>query len=249
MEIEAAEEIKEETKIDLFEYLNILNRNKRFIFAIIIIYMAITTIILLNTVKTYLAEASILILAERQSALLSSLGNFPIPGIGSSSSSTEELMILLNSKTITQEVVTRLKIDDFVEELNKKGFDYTKIFPSLKSKNSGPGIFDMEQKKKDSAINYLKTRTNIKSKKDGLINLNVEWVHPKTGALIVNTYISVLSAFLNDNSINISFKVIDPALPPTSKYKPKILSTLLASLFISFIGSIVFVLIKESFKS
>lgn len=241
-----------EQDINLLNYWHLLWKNKRIIISTVLASTIFAGFFLYHTPKTYLAEASLLMMDQGKSSLGGmAIGGFPLSGLGGGGS-VEKLIFILDSKTLAEQVVNKLNIVSFLEQQNKDKFSIAKYMSFSKKQStevSDHNIQYIQYIKKKGAVGYLKKRTHISSKDGGMVMLSVEWRDPDTVANVVSTYISELSTFLNDNSININFKVIDPAQPPTINYKPQVFKVLVLSFLASAIGSFLLVFIKEAIQS
>lgn len=249
----ALENSRTEDEITLADFWHIIVKNIWLIFLIIAGFTLIAGILVVNTPTTYLATGSLLPLEAQHSSLDIALGSLPIPGMGGSAGASDKLQTILQSKRMAREVVDKLEIVSLLDKMNKGRVNYLDYFDisrfTKKPEAAAPGksLIDSNQKKIDEAVIFLQRNVTFVVDKTGMIEIKAEWFTPATSADIVNTYVSSLSTYLNNYSLNINFQVLDPALPPTKKYKPKKMQALvIAGIFSAFI-SLFIVFIKESF--
>jgi len=99
------------------------------------------------------------------------------------------------------------------------------------------------------AKRILKTRTKVSIKQDeGVIEVQAVANSPQLSADIANYFITNLSNINEDLKLTSNaeiVKILDPAVPPAKKYKPKkIINTLIAGIF-AFIFSLSIIIYKE----
>jgi capsular polysaccharide biosynthesis protein len=86
---------------------------------------------------------------------------------------------------------------------------------------------------------------NVVADKRGMVSVTVEFKGPALSAAIANTYIMILSEYLNEHAINANFQVLDPAVTPEKKYKPSIRFNVMMSGVASLLAGILFVFTLE----
>jgi len=224
------QEQEADEEINLIPYLktawNGVLRIKWFLIALIIISMVITSVVSARLTKYYRAEAVFVTTGSEAGGLGALAGIFG----GSASSSSDNLMVFLTSRTTAENVVSRLNL---MKIFYRNAWDETT--GTWKNPNNPPQLAD-------AAMN-LKGITTFKKNKDGSYLIRVEWKDPVLVADIANHYVIALTDSLNNNAVNTTIRVVDKALPAAGPYTPDVdknvkiagVISLLAGIFVAYV--------------
>lgn len=237
-----------EDEIDLFELWTIIWKRRKFIVIFSITAILLVTIISLFMTDIYKAEATVIPVFSGEEDFYESLTELSIKGKRDEATTVmvvpdksrvdrdklnKILMIIANSRTFKEQVVNDR---DFVKHIDSD----TSAHPSL---SFTPELFSI------SADN-----------KTGLITLAFEWEDPKVAAQMVNRYVDLLKEALESKALNvegkrlknieetkgeISLEIIDRAIPPEKKIKPKRSLMVMVAAMSSFFMAIFIVFFME----
>lgn len=217
-----------ENEPTLLDYWNVIKRGWWLILPLVFASVLVTLILSLLMPKIYQARTTILPLGQEQSGLSAALSASPLAAIGGLpglQNPTDKLIIVLQSRTIAENVIKKL---DLLRTFNEDQWDTAHA--DWKDPEKKPILEDAIGKLQKEVI-------NVSSDRRGVVTLTAEWRNPAIAAKIANAYVDALSKFLNEHSINTNFQVIDPAVPPERKSKPNIRQNLiLAGVTSLFIG-------------
>ena len=206
----ARERSEGEIEISLSYVFHVLLRHWKRIASIVIGIGIVSALIFKFLVpKSYKAEALILPPSVEGVGDLGSLSRF-LPGLGAATTPTAIVIGLINSRTVRAAVVETLRLDSIWK---------TKTFLD--------------------AVKKLEKAVEAYEDEDyGTIHITCVQRDPQLAATIVNTYIHVMET-LNDSlkiSVNKPFlKVVDWAIPPEKKWKPKPVLYSIIIMFFTFI--------------
>jgi hypothetical protein len=125
----------------------------------------------------------------------------------------DKIMVILKSRTVAEAVIQRFNL---LRVFNEDSWDGTKN--AWKDPAEPPLTQD--------AVKFLTENVmSVNKSKEGAITLSVEWKDPKLAGDMANYYISALTGFLNDKSINVTIQVVDRAVPAERKSRPGSAST------------------------
>jgi tyrosine-protein kinase Etk/Wzc len=218
-----------EDEINLLEYWNVIWQRKIMIGSLFTICVIATMIISLLSPKYYKSDAVILPTTSESGGLGAALSSIPLVGAlaGAAGISTpaDKIMVFLKSRTLAEMVIRKF---DLLRVFNEDDWDAAKH--AWKDPDNPP-LMELAVKKLNQDV------TDFKKDKEGSVTITVVWKDPKLAADIANYYVSALSEFLNDKSINTTIQVVDRAIPAEKKFKPKIaLNMALAGVMSLFIG-------------
>lgn len=212
----------------LLDYWIVIKRGRWLIISLFLLAVIATLFLSLSTPKTYQARTTIMPMGQETSGLSAALSASPLAGIGGLGgiqNPTDRLIVVLQSRTVAEDVIQRL---DLLKIFNEEQWDTAHA--AWKDPDKVPMLED--------AIGLLqKVVIHVSGDRRGVITLTAEWRNPALAAKIANAYVDALSRFLNEHSINANFQVIDPAVPPERKSKPSIRQNLtLAGVTSLFVG-------------
>ena len=206
-----------EDEINLLDYIRVINKRKWLIISLCIVSALLTLIFSLSQNKMYRATATIMSTESGGGGLSAALSAMPFLGGGGGSGAENKLIPILKSKTLAKNVVA---------DFNLMEVAYKGKVPRVSS-----------EQKLEGAGGILQGAIDAKTSSSGLLEISIIWTDPKIAAEIANNYISELGKFLNSRSLNVNFQVIDPAVPPLQKFKPKTVQNVLISAVLGiFIG-------------
>jgi uncharacterized protein involved in exopolysaccharide biosynthesis len=216
-------------EINLLEYWNVLWRRKTMLIAVFFISVAATMVISLLLPKYYKSETVIMSSATESGGLGAALSAIPFAGAlaGAAGIQTpaDKIMVILKSRTVAEAVIRKF---DLMKIFYEDQWDGAK--GAWKNPDDPPLLVDTIKKLTSDVTSFSKS-------KEGAITISVEWKDPELAANIANYYISVLSGFLNEKSININIQVVDRAIVAERKSRPKIaLNMALAGVMSMFMG-------------
>lgn len=216
-------------EINLLEYWNVLWRRKYYLIALFIITVTATMFVSFQLPKFYKSDTIIITSGSESGGLGAALSALPLAGafggLGGVQTPADKIMVVLKSRSIAEEVINRF---DLLKVFYDKAWDQT----------SGTWKDPAKHPLMEDAVKMLTTNVaKFNKSKEGAITISVEWKDPKLAADIANFYVSALTGFLNQKSINVTIQVVDKAIPAERKYKPKIgLNMMLAGVTSMFIG-------------
>jgi len=216
-------------EITLSDIIKIITKFKRLIGGLIAASIIFALLFSLFSTKQYKASATILPLESSVGSLSQTLG--ALSGMAGNSSSGR-LMAVLKSKTLAKNVINDL---DLLKVIYKKYWDEKNL---AWKEDFKPSL--------DDAAGVLIENFDVKTSKDGVLIISMVWDDPDLSAAIANAYVNKLSDFLNNRSLNISFQLVDPAVPPKNPFKPRLLLNTLLALTGSFFVGVVLAFFFES---
>jgi len=224
----------------LLDYWNVIKRGRWLIISLVFSTILATLILSLLMPKTYQARTTIMPLGQEQSGLSAALSASPLAGIGGLpgiQNPTDRLIVVLQSRTVAEEVIKKL---DLFRIFNEEQWDTAHA--AWKDPDKKPILED--------AIKLLqKGVINVSSDRRGVITLTAEWRNPTLASQIANAYVDALSKFLNEHSISTNFQVIDPAVPPERKSKPSIRQNLILAGVTSLFLGLALVFFREYWEN
>jgi protein tyrosine kinase modulator len=224
----------------LLDYWNVVKKGRWLILSLFFSTVLATLIISLMLPKIYQARTTILPLSQEQGGLSAALSASPLAGLGGLpgiQSPTDKLLVVLQSRTVAEEVIKKL---DLLRLFNEDQWDTAHA--DWKDPEKKPMMEDVIKKLQSSVI-------NVSSDRRGVVTLTAEWRNPVLAARIANAYVDALSGFLNEHSINTNFQVIDPAVPPERKFKPSIRQNLILAGVVSLFVGLALVFFREYWES
>ncbi|MBI2091970.1 MAG: hypothetical protein HYT75_03110 [Deltaproteobacteria bacterium] len=176
-------------EINLIEYWNTLKVRKKLIAGVVAVITVVTIIISLISPEVYRSKATIMPIGKGGGGgggLAGAIGQFgglaSMAGLGGSSGAIMQLMALLQTRTLAEYVVNS---NNLMGALGVNGDD--------------PKV-NMER-----AVKRLESKVKINDdRKNGVINIVVEFGDPRTAADVANGYIEGLQAFINSNSFTVA---------------------------------------------
>lgn len=192
-----------EDEINLLDYWRVVVKRRKLIIWLTVAVVLTTLIYSLLQPKMYKATASIMVVDTGGGGLASALAAVPfLGGVGGGSGGGEGRLIpVLKSTALAKMVTQNLNLQEL----------FPKLYQNVKL---------TEVEKMQSAAGSLQGAVEAKSV-EGLLNVSIVWKEPKQAADLANRYVEQLGKFLNTRSLNVNFQVIDPAVAPLSKFKPK----------------------------
>ena len=227
-----------DSEINLLDILKILTKYKFFILLIVIVSTSITFFLISQKPKLYKASATILqtdAVTSSMGGLRSLLNSFSIIGGGSSLGRGGDqggvLGALIKSRVLAKSVIEETNL---LRVVHKKQWD----------KNRQNWMKGYAPKLEEDAIE-LYSAVELTSSTGGVLEITVIYDDPQLAALLANTYVKKLAEYISQNSLNVSFKELDPAFVPTKPIDSNIKQNILSSVLFSFvIGSILSFLIN-----
>lgn len=221
------EELQDD-EINLLEYWNVIWRRKTMIIVVCSVAVIATMIQSLLSPKFYKSETVIMSTGSEAGGLGAAISALPFAGAlggAAGQTSVDKLMVILKSRTVAYDVIRRF---DLMKVFNEKAWDTAK----------GAWINPEKPPFLEDAVNFLNTGvTNVSKSKEGAITISVEWKDKQLASDIANYYVTALTDFLKDKSVNITVQVVDKAVPVERKSRPKIRQNMMlagvASIFVS----------------
>jgi len=208
-------------EISLIKVLKVMLKYKKIIIITVGGSMLITLIISFFLPKSYLSTVSIIApeVAEGGTIFGGAFGLLANE-LGGTQMTSQAVYTLLKSERMLEDVINKFNL---INLYRVKSMYYAK--------------------------RILKTRTKVSIKQDeGIIEVQAVANSPQLSADIANYFITNLSNLNNDLKLTSNaeiVKILDPAVPPVKKYKPKkIINTLIAGIF-AFIFSLSIIIYKE----
>lgn len=214
-----------QNEITLADIIKVLIKYKNLILSLVLISVLAAAVLSFFTPKEYKATATILpAQGSMGSDLLGALSGITFGSEGFGGGGNGQLIAVLKSQVLAKTVIEDLGL---LKVIYKKYWDEN---TQNWKKDFVPSV--------DKGARYLSSNLEVKSGKNtGSLEIIFSNEDPQIAAAIVNSYVKKLSEFLIQNSIKISFRPLDPAIPPDAPYKPKIKQNiLLAGLASVFIG-------------
>jgi len=189
-----------EKEINLLDYWRVIVK-KKWIIIILAIAVGLGSFVFSSRQpKTYKATATIMSVDIGGGGLVAGLSSVPFLG-GIQDTGAGKMIPVLESATLAKQVSQHI--------------DLEKYFP----KQAYLVKLNEEQRTRIVA-RALRGAISVNDK-GSLIGVSIEWSNPEQAAELSNYYVQELGKFLNQRSLNVNFHVIDPAVPPTSHFKPK----------------------------
>ena len=208
-------------EISLIKLLKVLNKYKKTTSIVVFGAAIFTLIISFFLPKSYLSTATVIApeVAEGGTIFGGAFGLIA-DDLGGTKITSQALLALLKSGRMQEDVIRK--------------FDLM-------------GLYRVESMYYAKRI--LDSRTKVSIKQDeGIIEIQTIANSPQLSADMANYYITNLSKINNDLKLTSNaeiVKILDPAIPPVKKYKPKrIINTLIAGIF-GFILSLSIIIYKE----
>ena len=208
-------------EISLIKLLKVLNKYKKTTSIVVFGAAIFTLIISFFLPKSYLSTATVIApeVAEGGTIFGGAFGLIA-DDLGGTKITSQALLALLKSERMQEDVIRK--------------FDLM-------------GLYRVESMYYAKRI--LDSRTKVSIKQDeGIIEIQTIANSPQLSADMANYYITNLSKINNDLKLTSNaeiVKILDPAIPPVKKYKPKrIINTLIAGIF-GFILSLSIIIYKE----
>ncbi len=223
-----------EDEIDLLEYWNVIWRRKKMLTALFLSAVVMALVIGKLSPKYYKSETVIISSSSESGGLGAAMSALPLAGMlgGAAGIQTpaDKVMVVLKSRTTAEAVIQKFNM---MKVFYKDEWDAAKGL--WKNPDKHPLMED--------AVKLLTTGvTKFSKSKEGAITISVEWKDPVLAADIANYYLTALTNFLNEKSINITIQVVDRAVPAERKSRPKIkqnmalagVTSLFAGVFLAF---------------
>ncbi len=221
--------LRDEEEINLIELWNVIWRKKIMIIVLFVVAVTVTMVISLNMPKFYKSETMVITSGSEAGGLGAALSAMPFAGAfaGAAGIQTpaDKIMVILKSRSIAESVINRFNL---MRVFYDKEWDQE--IGAWKNPDKHPVLEDAVKMLTKSVATFNKSR-------EGAITVSVEWKDPKLAAEMANYYVSALTEFLKDKSINVTVQVVDRAVPAERKSRPKTsLNMLLAGFTSLFIG-------------
>lgn len=218
-----------EDEINLLECWNVLWRRKYMLIALFVVSVAATMAISLNLPKFYTSETVIITMSSESGGLGAALSALPfagsLGGVAGIQTPADRIMVVLKSRTIAEAVIKKF---DLVRVLYQEQWVPEKA--AWKDPDKHPLLEDAVKRLTKQIVRFNKS-------KEGAITVSAEWTDPRLAAEIANYYVSALTAFLNEKSVNVTIQVVDRAIPAERKSRPRVaLNMMLAGALSGFIG-------------
>ncbi len=170
-------------EIDLVELWNTIWRRRKFISYFTGIAVFLTIIISLFISNKYKAEATLLPVAASGGIMGDLAGMAALAGInvGGSSDNSAKVMVVANSRTVKELVITELDLIKIIGE-------------DIPSKRD-PMQYTVEQ--------FDDLLSIVSDKKTGVITIGFEWEDPKLSSDIVNSYVKALQDVLEVKALSV----------------------------------------------
>lgn len=189
--------------IAIGEYLALLWRNRRVIVLLLVLFAVLSGVRSMRTPTTYRAEATLIPISAEGGALAALSSVLPFAAGGGDMGMTDyKAMTILKSRRLAAQVANDLDVVSYLDG----------HLPDT------PGM--TVQDKRERAIGLVQSSLAVGREEGGIITVSAIWTDPEWAARIANGYVTALGVFLNSHSLNFNFQVVDPALPPRTKYGP-----------------------------
>jgi uncharacterized protein involved in exopolysaccharide biosynthesis len=200
-------------EINLMYYWNVLWRHKRLIIGLCAVSVALAAGVSLLLPKYYRAETVLIATGSEAGGLGAALSSIPLAGVLSVGAgiqtSTDKVLVVLNSRTIAEQVITRF---DLLRVFNEDDWDRQK--GAWKDPADPPLLQDAVKRLTEDVV-------DISTSKEGAITISVLWKDAKLAADIANQYVASMAQMLNEKAINVTVQVVDRAVPADRKDRPK----------------------------
>lgn len=226
------------TRDNLPDFWNIMWRRKLMISLLFIVSVSVTLIVSLLLPKYYKSSAMIIALAPESGGLGASLAANPLGAIAGSfaglTTPADRILVFLKSRTVAEMVIRRF---DLLRVLNESKWDAAK---GVWKNPAKPPLMEEAVKKLGNTV------TTFRKNRDGTIQITVEWKDPVLAADITNYYITALTDFMKNKSVNTTVQIVDPAIPAEKRSSPIIaLNVGVAGIMSLFIGMMIAVTMKK----
>jgi tyrosine-protein kinase Etk/Wzc len=184
--------------LNLLDYVRILRKYRFFISGFVVIATILTAAISVLVSETYKARAAILPLVTSESSkILSSLspelmGLGKMLGATSSFNTSDTLLAVLKSRTLTEEVIRSLNL---LPVLFEKKWDRARHTWKNSDPSKQPTVEDGVKKMKADCMSFLEERRNPTIQIEGIFK------DPVVAADVVNGYVKELQLFINKNTL------------------------------------------------
>jgi capsular polysaccharide biosynthesis protein len=224
-----------ENEISLIDIIRVINKRKFLIVALMVVFTCFAVISTCLQPRLYRASATILPLGSSGGGSLSSmLSEFSFlggggGGYGWGNSASSNLIIILNSRTLAMSVNDELSLQNISSE----------------------GLVVVKRVSKDkTAPTLLFGRIEIKPIKEGPLAITGVSPDPEMAARIANTYIKKLGDYLIKHpSLNVSFQLIDPAVPPMRPPSRGVIKKAVLALIAAIFVGIMLAFVLEFYKN
>ena len=224
-------------EINLLEYWNVIWRRKTMLISLFTIVVIVTMVISLLSPKFFTSETVIISSTSESGGLGAALSSLPLAGAlaGAAGLQTpaDKIMIILKSRTIAEAVIRRF---DLLQVFYRDDWDQAKN--AWKDPQKPPLMVDAVKTLTKSVVKFNKS-------KEGAITISVEWKDPQLASDVANYYVTALTGFLNEKSINITIQVVDRAIPAERKSRPKIRLNMALAGFMSLFAGVFIAFFRE----
>lgn len=224
-----------ENEINLADIIKVLNKYKIFIILLVIMAVLFTFFSTMRMPKQYQATATILPL-ESTNGMNSLMNKFSFAafGFGRGDSQGGIFSTLLKTRSLAKNVIEEM---DLLKIIYKNKWD--------KKNNNWINGFSPSI---DTQATSLSSSITVKSGFGGALEITVVNSDPKLASDIANTYVEQLGVYIIQNSLNISFKKLDPAIPPQKPFSPNIKKNVISSAVVSFVVGCVLSFLLNYFR-
>lgn len=226
-----------EDEINLLDLLRVIRRRAKMLAALFLTVTSLVLIISLLLPKHYKSQTVIIASSSETGGLGAALSALPfasaITGAVGIQTPTDKLLVILKSRTIAEAVIKRF---DLLRLFNEDKWDAAK--KAWKDPDDPPLMEDAVKLLTEDITTFGKSR-------EGAITITVTWRDPKLAANIANYYVTALSGFLNDKSINVTIQVVDYAVPAERESRPKILLNTVVGGFSALFGGLFLIFFLE----
>jgi succinoglycan biosynthesis transport protein ExoP len=228
-------------QLGLLDFWNIIWRRKLMIILLFIVFVSTTLLVSLKLPNYYRSSAMIIALAPESGGLGAALAANPLGAItgslGGLSTPADRILVFLKSRTVAEMVIKRFNL---VRVFNENKWDASR--DAWKDPSKPPLMEDAVRK-------LGKSVTTFKKNRDSTITITVEWKDPVLAADITNYYITALTDFMKNKSVNTTVQIVDPAIPAERKSSPTIrLNLEVAGIMSLFIGTMIAVYLEKKSK-
>jgi uncharacterized protein involved in exopolysaccharide biosynthesis len=201
-------------EINLLDYWRVVRKRKMLIGSLFALSVIAALVVSLALPKYYKSTTVVIAAESGAGGLGAALSSLPFAGAlaGAAGIQTpaDKIMVILKSRTVAEAVIQRFNL---LRVFNENSWDGTRN--AWKDPAEPPLTQD--------AVKFLTENVmSVNKSKEGAITLSVEWKDPKLAGDMANYYISALTGFLNDKSINVTIQVVDRAVPAERKSRPRI---------------------------
>lgn len=175
--------------IDLLIYVRAFWK-RRYAIAAIFLAVALAAFIKTMFLSTHIFRATATIMPiKSERGILGSLSSnvrslTGLAGIGTGESDIDRFLSILQSRTITEQVIDKLKLMDF-------------FYPAAKAGKKEFLRYILIRRMQDEVL-------KVTSNKQGLVEISVETKGPKMSAQIANTYVDLLEKYISENTLTVA---------------------------------------------